>query len=72
MQDPARREQHLSKADFQALFGFGVEAFNALPGWKQMTLREMASLLRCAAGARLCATDVPLYISVAMATFSEQ
>jgi hypothetical protein len=44
MQDPARREQHLSKADFQALFGFGVEAFNALPGWKQMTLRKKHDL----------------------------
>jgi hypothetical protein len=43
-QDPARREQHLSKAAFQALFGFGVEAFNALPGWKQMTLRKKHDL----------------------------
>ena len=42
--DPARREQHMQRADFQRLMGMDVEAFNKLPAWKQMALRKKHDL----------------------------
>ena len=44
LQDPARREQHLARAEFEALFGMTVDAFNKLPAWKQTTLRKKHDL----------------------------
>jgi hypothetical protein len=43
-QDPARREQHLDRGEFQTLFGMDVDAFNKLPAWKQVTLRKKHDL----------------------------
>ena len=42
--DPARREQHLCRADFQRLMAMDVDAFNKLPAWKQMALRKKHDL----------------------------
>ncbi|NXB88091.1 VILI protein, partial [Vidua chalybeata] len=38
--DPSRKEDHLSNADFQAVFGMSRSAFSSLPLWKQQKLKK--------------------------------
>ncbi|NWR22336.1 VILI protein, partial [Emberiza fucata] len=38
--DPSRKEDHLSDADFQAVFGMSRSAFSSLPLWKQQKLKK--------------------------------
>uniref|UniRef100_A0A8C0VZ73 Villin-1 n=1 Tax=Cyanistes caeruleus TaxID=156563 RepID=A0A8C0VZ73_CYACU len=38
--DPSRKEDHLSDADFQAVFGMNRSAFSNLPLWKQQKLKK--------------------------------
>nr|XP_021381890.1 villin-1 [Lonchura striata domestica] len=38
--DPSRKEDHLSDADFQAVFGMSRSAFSSLPLWKQQNLKK--------------------------------
>ncbi|RLW04910.1 hypothetical protein DV515_00005574 [Chloebia gouldiae] len=38
--DPSRKEDHLSNADFQAVFGMSRSAFSSLPLWKQQNLKK--------------------------------
>lgn len=42
--DPARKEQYLSDADFEATFGMTKEAFNQLKLWKQKDLKKAKNL----------------------------
>ncbi|NXG95292.1 VILI protein, partial [Loxia leucoptera] len=38
--DPSRKEDHLSDADFQAVFGMSRSAFSSMPLWKQQNLKK--------------------------------
>uniref|UniRef100_A0A674H2Y2 Villin-1 n=1 Tax=Taeniopygia guttata TaxID=59729 RepID=A0A674H2Y2_TAEGU len=38
--DPSRKEDHLSDADFKAVFGMSRSAFSSLPLWKQQNLKK--------------------------------
>ncbi|NXQ73638.1 VILI protein, partial [Quiscalus mexicanus] len=38
--DPSRKEDHLSDADFQAVFGMSRSAFRSLPLWRQQKLKK--------------------------------
>ncbi|CAN8218627.1 unnamed protein product [Coccothraustes coccothraustes] len=38
--DPSRKEDHLSDADFQAVFGMSRSAFSSLPLWKRQNLKK--------------------------------
>lgn len=42
--DPARRELYLSDAEFQTVFGMDLNAFSALPKWKQQNLKKSKEL----------------------------
>ena len=42
--DPAKRELHLSDADFQAIFGKSKQEFAAIPGWKRDLIKKKKNL----------------------------
>ncbi|KAJ8601207.1 hypothetical protein CTAYLR_003266 [Chrysophaeum taylorii] len=42
--DPKNRENHLSQAEFEKIFGCDKEKFRKLPGWKRATLKKKAKL----------------------------
>ncbi|XP_067029010.1 advillin-like [Acropora muricata] len=42
--DPAKLEAYLSDSSFQELFKMDKEAFNKLPGWRQVKLKKDVGL----------------------------
>lgn len=42
--DPSRKEAYLSDQDFQTHLGMDRECFDALPQWKQISLKKAANL----------------------------
>lgn len=42
--DPIAKELHLSKADFQSLFGMDIAGFDALPAWRRANLKKDAGI----------------------------
>ena len=42
--DPSKKEEYLSVAEFEKLFGMDQECFAAIPPWKQVQMKKKAGL----------------------------